>query len=202
MTEVLAILAVVILLVVVFVPSVVGCGGHQKAPSIRCVNNLKNVGLAFRIFATDNHDQFPHTLMASNGVNLAAMDILTVYKNLSNELSTPRLLHCPADTRRTAADNFTDFTRDDLSYFVNLSSDETRPGTFLGGDRNLELNGKPVPPGLLTLSSNMPLGFTEEMHNQQGHILMSDGSVQQMSSRRLPAAIGDQELGTNYLVIP
>lgn len=202
MVELLAITAVVILLVVIFLPAVAGCDGHRKAPRIKCINNLKNVGLAFRIFATDNNDLFPAALMVSNGVDITSIDIPSVYKSLSNELSTPKLLHCSADKQRRAAENFTDFTSDDVSYFLNLSADETRPGTFLAGDRNLELNGKPVPPGLLILSRNTALGFTKEIHNRQGNIVMGDGSVQQMSSSRLAAAIPQQENATNVFVIP
>ena len=64
MVELLAIVAVVIILGVVFLPVVAGCGGsNRKAPRIKCVSNLKNIGLAFRIFATDNNDLFPSGLL-------------------------------------------------------------------------------------------------------------------------------------------
>lgn len=202
MVELLAITAVVILLAIIFLPALAGCGGGRKGPNIKCINNLKNVALAFRIFATDNNDQFPPALMVSNGVAVTSIDILSVYKSLTNELSTPKLLHCSADTQRKFAQSFSDFTSDDISYFVNLTADETRPATFLAGDRNLELNGKQVPPGLLVLSSNAPLGFTQAIHNRQGNIAMGDGSVQQMTSSRLAAAIPRQDSATNYLVIP
>jgi prepilin-type processing-associated H-X9-DG protein len=205
MVEVLAILAVAILLFFLFMPALYSCGGYRKAPRIQCVNNLKNIGLAFRIFATDNNDQFPPALMVSNGLELTSIDILSVYLSLTNELSTPRILHCPADIQRKRADNFSDFTSDEISYFVNLSADETRPYTFLAGDRNLELNGKPIPPGLLILATNSTiktLGFTKDMHNGQGNIVMGDGSVQQMSSSRLRSEFPRQDSATNYLVIP
>lgn len=203
LVELLAIVAVVIILGVVFLPVVAGCGGHHgKAPRIKCVNNLKNVGLAFRIFATDNNDLFPPGLMVSNGVDLTSIDIVSVYKSLSNELSTPKLLHCSADKQRKPAENFTDFTSEDISYFVSLSADETQPQIFLAGDRNLQINGTPVKPGLLVLTTNAALGWTKEIHNEQGNVAMADGSVQQMSSSRLKAAVPDQRIGTNYIVVP
>ena len=203
MVELLAIVAVVIILGVVFLPVVAGCGGsNRKAPRIKCVSNLKNIGLAFRIFATDNNDLFPSGLMVSNGMEITSIDLLSVYKSISNELSTPKLLHCAADIRRKPAVNFTDFTSEDISYFVNLSADEKRPQTFLAGDRNIQTNGVAVKSGLLVLTTNLPLAWTKEMHNEQGNVLMGDGSVQQMSSSRLKAAVSDQEVGTNYIVIP
>ena len=57
MVELLAIVAVVIILGVVFLPVVAGCGGsNRKAPRIKCVSNLKNIGLAFRI--NDSNTKF------------------------------------------------------------------------------------------------------------------------------------------------
>lgn len=200
MVEVLAIVAVVIVLGIVFMPTVAGCGG--KSPRIRCVSNLKNVGLAFRIFATDNNDKFPGAIMISNGMDVAAIDILSVYKSISNELSTPRLLHCTTDTKRTVAKDFSDFTSDDISYFASLSADETMPQVFLAGDRNLEVDGKAVKRGVLALTTNLAVGWTKEMHNRQGNVVMGDGSVQQMSSSRLLQSTRDQGLTTNYLAVP
>jgi hypothetical protein len=59
---------------------------RKKAERIKCVNNLKNVGLAARIWATDNGDksQLPR-------------DFLT----MTNELGTPKILVCPSDPSRT-----------------------------------------------------------------------------------------------------
>jgi len=51
-----------------------------KAQSIVCVNNLKQLGLASRIYAVDHQDVFPP-------------DILS----MQDEMGTPRLLFCPAD---------------------------------------------------------------------------------------------------------
>jgi hypothetical protein len=70
-----------------------------KSQSIQCVNNLKNIGLALRIWATDNQDTFP-------------MDLLS----LTNELSTPKLLACPSDTGRSVAPNWASFGPGNLSY--------------------------------------------------------------------------------------
>ena len=40
---------------------------RQVTEGTRCRNNLKNVGLAFRIFATDNGGKFPMELSFTNG---------------------------------------------------------------------------------------------------------------------------------------
>ncbi len=72
---------------------------RERAESIRCVNNMKNIGLALRIFATDNGDRFPP-------------DILS----MTNELSTPKILVCPADFSHKAASDWGSFTAANLSY--------------------------------------------------------------------------------------
>jgi regulator of replication initiation timing len=71
----------------------------EKAQKINCINNLKQFGLAVRIYANDNNDAFPP-------------DILSI----SNELSTPRILVCPADTGRSPAKNWGVFSSDACSY--------------------------------------------------------------------------------------
>lgn len=71
----------------------------DRAASIQCVNNLKQMGLAVRIYATDNGDEFPPDILA-----------------MKNELATPKILVCPSDPGRTAADNWETYSAAHLSY--------------------------------------------------------------------------------------
>ena len=178
----------------------------ERAKRIKCVSNLKGVGLAFRIFATDNSELFPARLMVSNGVELTSIDLLKVFRSLSNELSVPKLLHCPADAKREPADwskiNFDTVTAKNISYFTSLSANETQWQIILGGDRNLATNGVAVGSGFFAMGTNAQVGWTEELHRGQGNLVMSDGSVQQVNSNRLQAAVANQGIGTNYLVLP
>jgi hypothetical protein len=72
---------------------------RQRAMRIQCVNNMKQMGLAVRIWAGDNNDIFPPDLVC-----------------MSNELSTPKILVCPADTGRQVAANFSSYTDANCSY--------------------------------------------------------------------------------------
>jgi type II secretory pathway pseudopilin PulG len=198
--EVLVMVAVIVALAAVFLRP---AGRPPRAQRIECFNNLKNVGLAFRIFATDNGDKFPGVILTSNVTDLASIRIEQVYAYLTNELSTPKILYCPADNERTPAESFTNFTAKNISYFASLTSHETRPQSFLAGDRSILVDGKSAP-RLLSLSTNAALSWSKEIHEGQGDIAMGDGSVQQMSSSRLKSSLRDalDPPITDYLVFP
>lgn len=126
---------------------------RAKAPASRvsCVNNLKQVGLAFRVFATDNPGQFPMQVLTNQNGELAFTNVGQVFRYylvLSNELSTPKILLCPRDTRKPAF-SYKNLTDSNLSYCIGCDSEEALPQALLASDCNLEANGRVVPPGLL-----------------------------------------------------
>jgi hypothetical protein len=81
----------------------------EKAMSIACVNNLKQFGIAVRVWALDNNDSNPPNVLS-----------------MSNELSTPKILLCPADTNREVAIDWSTFTMANCSYEF-LVPDEKDP---------------------------------------------------------------------------
>jgi hypothetical protein len=197
-----------------------------KAQRIKCTNNLKNVGLAFRIFATDNQDKFPMQITAAEGgssdwtAKVAANDkfIWKHFSALSNELSTPKIVVCPSDNREEATNfatnkvpataTYTPFNKNkNLSYFIALNGDETRPQAFLAGDRHITNSAaNPARPtinvGKITeLGTNNANGWSKDLHVEQGNICMGDGSVQQMSVSRLKQALKDtDDVGTGTTI--
>ena len=64
----------------------------EKAESIHCINNLKQMGLAVRVWAIDNNDMSPPDMLS-----------------MSNEMSTPKILVCPADQARQPATNLASY---------------------------------------------------------------------------------------------
>jgi prepilin-type processing-associated H-X9-DG protein len=112
---------------------------------------------------------------------------------MSNELSTPKILHCPADERRTNALSFTQgFSDANISYFFNLDALTIYPQMIVDGDDNLAVDGVPVKPGVLIPRPNRTLSWTDERHPRIGNIGMADGSVQQVTSNGLNTVFAER----------
>jgi prepilin-type N-terminal cleavage/methylation domain-containing protein len=202
LVELLVVIAVLAVVIAILLPSF---DRPPQAHRIKCVNNLKNVGLAFRIFASDNQDRYPMEVSTNEVGSLELVQTETPFRHfaaLSNELSTPKILVCPADKKRKAVTNFLSMRQVNLSYFVGLDATTGLTNAFLSGDRNLTTNGRPVKPGLVDLTTNIVVGWTAEIHNLEGNIALGDGSVQQFSSARLAPALRGTGLVTNRLAVP
>jgi hypothetical protein len=60
------------------------------------------------------------------------------FRACSNELVTPKILLCPTHREKTAALNWSSAAGyDNVSYFVGLSAEESKPQTLLTGDANI-----------------------------------------------------------------
>ena len=202
LTEVILVLVVVLLLAAIFLPAL---GRMQRRASrITCINNVKMVGLAYKIWEGDNHDKFPIQVAVTNGGAMelvATGNVVAVFQCMSNELSTPKILVCPNDHAHQAATNFlVNFTAKNLSYFVALDADENYPQGVLSGDANLVLNGQPVPSGVVNLGTNI-FTWTKDRHQFGGNIGLSDGSAAQAYQMGFVSAPGTI-FSTNRVAIP
>lgn len=206
--EVLVVIFVIVVLAAMFLPAL--AAAKRKQSRIGCVNYLKQIGLSFRVWEGDNGDKLPMEFAATNSDTLKLISSGSSYvlwQTISNELSTPRLLHCPADTEHAeATNNFsTSFSDANISYFLNLDGTKVYPQMILTGDDNLAVNGVRVPPGILNLSMNSSVTWTKERHKGVGNIGIADGSVALVTSKGLKFALANSS-ATNppaiRLVIP
>ena len=122
-------------------------------------------------------------------------DTFRHFQVMSNELSTPKILICPADTR-TAANNFPRLKNQNISYFVGLEANDMNPQMFLDGDRNITGASEPQN-GILKLVPGQRASWTEKIHVNQGNVGLSDGSVQQYSNAMLSNALKNSGAPTN-----
>jgi hypothetical protein len=127
----------------------------KMVSQINCINNLKQIGTAVRLWAGDHNDRFPDQVPVSEGglartnaTRIRAMDAFRYFQVMSNELNTPKILLCPADKARKDACgtnfNFQSegpnafFTNNRVvSYFVGVGAADDRPRMLLSGDRNI-----------------------------------------------------------------
>jgi hypothetical protein len=185
----------------------------RKHARINCISNLKQIGIAFRLWEGDNNDKYPMSVSVTNGGAMelvATGNVAACFQVMSNELSTPIILHCPEDTRRTYATNFsTGFSSANISYFLNPSAVETYPQMIMSGDDNLLVDGKPVQPGILNLRPGTTIAWTKDRHHGVGNIGMADGSAMQVTSEGFQRANREVINGalapgsaTNRLLIP
>ena len=177
----------------------------KKAQRINCINTLTQSGLSFRIWEGDHDDLMPMAVPAAKGgtkeFNTGA-DAFRHFQVMSNELSTPKILIFPQDTRAAAA-NFAHLQNQNVSYFVGLEANDMNPQQFLDGDRNITGGSAPAN-GILKLVPGGPASWTTAIHNQQGNVGLADGSVQQLSNTGLHEALKNSGTPTNtwHLALP
>jgi hypothetical protein len=126
----------------------------QNEQRLSCVNNLKQVGAAYRLWAGDHGGKVPAQQTVGNGGYLDAVfgpavtsqmtmaSISTNYNLLAGALgNSTKLLVCPADDRSAAF--IFPILNTACSYFVGVGANDNYPQSIEGGDRNMGIVGDP-----------------------------------------------------------
>jgi len=215
-------MVVVIFVLMVLVSSVVlpRLAHSSKVLPYTCLNNFKEIGTAYRLWAGDNGDLVPsQQTVASNGWgnfltnSNQGSECWMNYAIMGNELGqSPKLVICPADERQAALSFTNNFDNTHVSYFVGVNANDSYPQSIQGGDRNLGPGTVPDPDygyspksgkgNDVTIPISGPVSWSLKMHSAgnsagAGNILLGDGSGQQMSSASFNLSWLRNAQGTN-----
>lgn len=208
LVELLCVIAIIGLLTALMLPAL--NQSKVRVKRIECENNLHQLGIAFQVFVHDHNDKFPMAVSVAEGGSKEFVQngyaaggefyfSFHHFQVLSNELISPAILICPADTRLIAM-NFATLQNSNVSYFIGINAEYSQPASILAGDRNLAAN-PPQNPTVLHGGADARLRWTWEMHRFKGNILFAGGQVEEWNNATLASGTAGSLAGAD-LVVP
>ncbi|MEY4918779.1 MAG: hypothetical protein RL616_2692 [Verrucomicrobiota bacterium] len=210
LVELLVVIAIISILAAMLMPALQAA--MARAKRIWCENNLRQIGIGLHVFLHDHGGRCPMTVpMAEGGAEQFVQNGYLVsgafyfsfrqFQVLSNELSNPRVLACKADEQRVAGTDFATIQNTNLSYFIGVNADFSKPQSILAGDRNLTSFPQPSPT-ILHTTSGASFRWTREVHANKGNVLFADSHVEEWNPHSLTSNFKYNPFETYDLFLP
>jgi prepilin-type N-terminal cleavage/methylation domain-containing protein len=186
LVELLLVIAIIGLLAALLLP--VLSRARSRADQVHCLNNLRQIGIACRLWSGDHGGELPMQLSVTNGGTQEYLRTPEVFRHvqvLSNTLIQPRILVCAADTREAASD-WPAMQNHHLSYLLGVEARLDQPLSLLAADRNV--SSVTLPDGTPVLV-NASARWTETQHRWRGNVLLCDGSAHITDDEQLRDAL-------------
>ena len=211
--ELLVVIAIIAILAGLLLPAL--GKAKSRAQRIACVSDQKQIGLAFTMWAHEHADKYPSVVDPAEGGAKGLTAVWQHFMTMSNELASPKVLHCPSDSAKqraadfsTAATGLGTMQNAAVSYAIGTSAGPEKPGMHLAGDRNMfGLDGQNCGPAGLTgvithLGTNQNPRWDNTLHVNVGNMVMADGSSQQLSQAGLVSAMAGSGDSRNCALKP
>ena len=211
LVELLVVIAIIGILAAMLMPALTSA--MARAKRIWCENNLRQIGIGFHLFLHDHGGKCPMAVpMIDGGAREFVRNGYAVpgafyfsyrqFQALSNELVVARLLACKADLQRTNADTFATLKNVNVSYFVGVDADFSRPDSVLAGDRNLACNPASPNPTILHTTGGASFWWTRDVHAFKGNVLYADSHVEEWNNLSLNNAFKYNPYEIDDLFLP
>ena len=207
LVEVLVVIAIIGILASLLLP--VLARAKAKANRVKCVNNLSQIGKAFRGFADSNDDRLPWQLTPDElkyhfgNENPKCTQAIFSLQAIKVEVGGAKLLASPCDGQvappnEMAEENWSTYDTkkgkmipcEAISYYLIEGADMARPWTMLAATRNLS-TGDLATAKWVGANEESPKGIViSGLNNSQGQAVFTDGSASQTNDSDIGAEGG------------